>query len=82
MVADPIPKVIFPFGLVLYLFVRAFLLRFTLCNAEQSLRGMEVQKKEKKKKRNKKIKAYRKSIQKNPTVKRCLLIVGLKPLRL
>ena len=56
MVADPIPKVIFPFGLVLYLFVRAFLLRFTLCNAEQSLRGMEVQKKKKRKKETKKLK--------------------------
>ena len=65
---------------VFYLFVRAFILGFTLCKTEQPLRGIEVQKKKKKKKQ--KIKAYRKSIQRNPTVKRCLLIVGLKPFRL
>ena len=34
-----------------------------------------------KKKKYKKIKAYRKYVQKNPTVKRCLLILDLKPLR-
>ena len=34
-----------------------------------------------KKKKHKKIKAYRKSVQKEPTVKRCLLILDLKSLR-
>ena len=34
-----------------------------------------------KKKKHKKIKAYSKSIQKEPTVKRCLLILDFKPLR-
>ena len=34
-----------------------------------------------KKKKHKKITAYRKSVQKEPTVKRCLLILDLKPLR-
>ena len=34
-----------------------------------------------KKKKHKKITAYRKSVQKEPTVKICLLILDLKPLR-
>ena len=34
-----------------------------------------------KKKKHKKVKAYRKSIYKEPTVKRYLLILDLKPLR-
>ena len=34
-----------------------------------------------KKKKHKKIKAYRKSVKKEPTVKRCLLILDLKPFR-
>ena len=34
-----------------------------------------------KEKKNKKIKAYRKSVQKKPTVKRCMLIPVLKPFR-
>ena len=34
-----------------------------------------------KKKKHKKIRAHRKSVQKEPTVKRCLLILDLKPLR-
>ena len=34
-----------------------------------------------KKKKYKKIKAYRKSIQKEPTVKRCLLILDSMPVR-
>ena len=34
-----------------------------------------------KKKKHKKIKAYRKSVQKEPTVKRCLLILDLKSFR-
>ena len=33
------------------------------------------------KKKHKKIKAYRKSVQKEPSVKRCLLIPDLKPFR-
>ena len=52
-----------------------------LCKAEQPLRHGGTKKK-RKKRETQKNKAYRKSIQKNPTVKRCLLIVGLKPLRL
>ena len=32
-----------------------------------------------KKKKHKKIKAYRKSVQKEPRIKMCLLILGLKP---
>ena len=32
-----------------------------------------------KKKKHKKIKAYKKYVQKEPRVKRCLLITGLKP---
>ena len=35
-----------------------------------------------KKKKHKKIKAYRKSLYKEPTVNRCLLILDLKPFRL
>ena len=34
-----------------------------------------------KKKKHKKIKAHRKSVQKEPIIKRCLLILSLKPLR-
>ena len=34
-----------------------------------------------KKKKHKKIKAYRKSVQKKPTVKGCLLILDLKPFK-
>ena len=50
---------------------------FTPCEAEQSLQGMSYKKKE-----HKKIKAYRKSLYKEPTVNRCLLILlDLKPLR-
>ena len=40
--------------------------------------GMELQEK----KKGKKIKAYRKSLQKEPTANRCLLILDLKPFRL
>ena len=46
--------------------------------AEQPLQGMELQEK---KKITKKITGYRKSVYKEPTVKRCLLILDLKPLR-
>ena len=42
---------------------------------EHPLQGMEVQKK------HKKIKTYRKSLMKEPTVNRCLLILDLKPFR-
>ena len=34
-----------------------------------------------KKKKHKKIKSYRKSVYKDPTVKTCLLLLDLKPLR-
>ena len=34
-----------------------------------------------KKNKHKKVKAYRKSVKEEPTVKRCLLILDLKPLR-
>ena len=43
---------------------------------EQSLQGMKLQKKQKK------IKAYRKSLYKEPAVYTCLLILDLKPFRL
>ena len=39
-----------------------FLMGFTPCKAEQPLRGMKLQEK-----KHKKVKAYRKSIQKEPT---------------
>ena len=50
---------------------------FTPCKTDQPLRGMELQEKE----AQKCVKAHRKSVQKEPTVKRCLLILELKPLR-
>ena len=49
-----------------------FLVGFTPYKAEQPLE----------KKKYKKIKAYRKSLYKEPTVNRCLLILELKPFRL
>ena len=58
-------------------FFSFFQLGFTPCKAEQSLRDMELQEK----KSTKKITGYRKSVYKEPTVKRCLLILDLKPLR-
>ena len=51
-----------------------FKLGFTPCKAEQPLQHMELQEKEVHK-------ANRKSTKKEPTVKRCLLILDLKPLR-
>ena len=54
-----------------------FKLGFTLCKAKRPLRGMELPEK-----KHKKITGYRKSVQKDPAVKRCLLILDLKPLRL
>ena len=53
MTADAIPTVIYLFGLVFYLFVRAFLLGFTLCKAEQPLRHGGTKKKERKEKHKK-----------------------------
>ena len=58
----------------IYQFHAFFQLGFTLCKAEHPLLGME-------KKKHKKIKAYRKSVYKKPTVKRCMLILDLKPFR-
>ena len=55
--------------------LRIFEFRYTQLKAEQPLRGKELQEKDKIKK------AYRKSVQKEPTVKRCLLVLELKPLR-
>ena len=49
---------------------------FTSHKAEEPLQGMELQEKV-----AKKIKAHRKSLQKEPTVNRCLLILHLKPFR-
>ena len=46
------------------------------CKTEQPLQGMELQKKN-----HKKIKAYRKSFWKEPTVNRCLLVLDLNPFR-
>ena len=51
-----------------------FQLGFTPCKAEQPLQGMKLEEKEAQK-------DYRKSVQKEPTVKRCLLILDLNPLR-
>ena len=50
-----------------------FKLGFTPCKAQQALWSMELQKK-----KDKKVKAYRRSVQKKPTIKRCLLILELK----
>ena len=61
----------------LYTYIHLFFkLGFTPCKAEQPLQGMELQEK-----KHKNIKAYRKSLQKKPTVKRCLLIQDLKLFR-
>ena len=49
---------------------------FTPCKAEQPLWGLESQEKEAQKDYS-----IRKSVSKEPTVKRCLLILNLKPLR-
>ena len=59
-----------------YIFLIFLSLGFTPCKAEQPLKGMELEKN-----KHKKIKAYRKSVYKEPTVKRCLLILDLKPFR-
>ena len=48
-------------------------MEFTLCKAEQPLQGMELQEKEAQK--------DRKSVCKEPAVKRCQLILDLKPLK-
>ena len=58
-------------------FLFFFQLGFTPCKAEQPLQGMELQGK----KSTKKTTGYRKSVYKEPTVKICLLILDLKPLR-
>ena len=49
---------------------------FTPCKAEQQLQVMKLQEK-----KHKKIKAHKKSIHKEATVKRCLLILDLKLFR-
>ena len=54
-----------------------FKLGFTPCKAEQPLWSIELQEK----KHKKKIIGYTKSVQKEPTAKRCLLILNLKSLR-
>ena len=56
-----------------------FQLGFTPCKAEEPLRGMELQ--EKKHKKNKTTGYISVSVLKELTVKRCLLILDLKPLR-
>ena len=48
-------------------------MEFTLCKAEQPLQGMELKEKEAQK--------DRKSICEEPAVKRCQLILDLKPLK-
>ena len=45
----------------------------TPCKVEQALRGTSY-----KKKKHKKIRAYRKSVQKDPTVKRCLFFSRIR----
>ena len=59
-------------------FLIFFSLGFTPCKAKQPLQGMELQEKEAQKDYRK----YRKSLSKEPTVNRCLLILNLKPFRL
>ena len=56
-----------------YIYIK---LGFTSHKAEEPLQGMELQEKV-----AKMIKAHRKSLQKEPTVNRCLLILHLKPFR-
>ena len=53
-----------------------FFIGFTPYKAKQPLQGMELHEK-----KHKKIKAYWKSVQKEPAVKICLLILDLHPLR-
>ena len=48
---------------------------FTLCKAEQALQGMELQEKRTQKD------TYRKPVEEKTAVKRCLLILDLKPFR-
>ena len=50
---------------------------FTPCRTEQPLWGMELQEK----KKHQKIKSYKKYVSKEPTAKKCLLILDLKPFR-
>ena len=57
-------------------YIIIFQLVFTPCKAEQPLRGMELQEKG-----TQKIKAHRKPVWKEPTDKRCLLNLNLKPFR-
>ena len=55
-------------------------LGFTPCKSEQPLprHGVTIKRNEKKKKKKKE---YRKFVQKEPIVQRCLLILNLEPLR-
>ena len=56
-----------------------FLLGFTPCNAEQPLQGKAWSYR---KKKHKKIKAYRSSVWKEPTVKRCLFLLHIQVLHI
>ena len=49
---------------------------FAICKAEQPLKDMELQEK-----KHNTVKACRKSLQKEPTVNRCLLILDFKAFR-
>ena len=53
--------------------IHFFKLRFILCKVEQPIQGMELQQKE-----AQQIKAWRKSLYKEPTANRCLLILHLR----
>ena len=59
-----------------YLLFNIFKSGFTPRTAEQPLRDRVTRKKN-----NKKIKAYGKSVKKEPAVKKCLLILDLNPFR-
>ena len=54
----------------------SFQLGFTLCKAEQPLQGIELQEKEAQKRLQ-----HTGNLFREPTVKGCLLILDLKPLR-
>ena len=62
-----------PFSLKVALMKQNFLLGLTTRKAEQPLQNMELKEKE-----AQKDKAYKKSLYKEPTVNRCLLILDLK----
>ena len=61
---------------ILYICIYFFKLGFTPCKTEQPPQGMKLQDK-----KHERIKAYRKSLLKETTVNRCLLILELRSFR-